>query len=235
MTLRESFAAALSGEGVEIGPLHNPFPLPRSAHAVYADKFDYEKLCEHNADVDPATIVRPAYVCDTHTLDGIDDHSLDFLVASHVVEHLHNPVKALQTWCRVVKPGAPIVCVVPDARYTFDLGRPLTSFDHLLWDYENDGTELKTLSDLFHIAECNLNMHEHLTPETALELAQAIQRDTYDTHFHVWTHDTFGEHLATLIRDHGLPLRVLRSACDGQIESLFLLETLGRKRGLLRR
>lgn len=227
MTLRDSFAAELRGDGLEIGALHNPFPLPPSARALTVDRFDRARLAQIYTDVEIGTIVAPDVVADAHTLKGLDDGSFDFVVASHVIEHLHNPIRAVEAWLRVLRPGGRLLLVVPDCRYTFDKGRPLTPFTHLVWDYESEGTELKTLSDLFHIAECNLNMHDHLTPSSAVELAWKILGDSYDTHFHVWTHRSFHEHLERLVAERGMPLRILKSACDGTIESLFLLELVG--------
>lgn len=171
-------------------------------------------------------ILRPEFVCDTCSLDAIPDGSLDFVIASHLIEHVHNPLKAMLAWHRVLKPRGLVLCIVPDARFTFDKGRPLTTLDHLLWDFINDGMQLKLLSDLFHIAECNLNMHASLTPDTAVDLAKAILAESYDTHFHVWTYDTFVAQLQTLIDHHHLPFRIRDSASDGQLEMLLLLEAL---------
>jgi SAM-dependent methyltransferase len=233
--LRARFAAGLRGRGVEIGALASPLWLPPGASVTYVDKFDYDKLCMHNPDVPAAEICRPELVCDTATLDGLDDASCDFLIACHLLEHAHDPIRALLAWQRVLKPGGLALCIVPDARYTFDRGRPLTSLEHLLWDYANAGTELKRLSDLAHVAECNLNMHDSLDSETAVELARKILGDSYDTHFHVWTYDTFRAQLATLIADYGLPFTVRDGACDEQVEMLFLLEALPRVPGRLDR
>lgn len=222
--LRARFAAGLRGRGVEIGALASPLWLPADASVTFVDKFDYDKLCAHNPDVPAASIRRPEIVCDTTALDGVADGSCDFVIACHLLEHAHDPIRALLAWRRVLKPGGRVLCILPDARYTFDRGRPLTSLDHLLWDFANADTELKRLSDLAHVAECNLNMHPSLTSESALDLARTILADSYDTHFHVWTYDTFSAQLATLIADYGLPFTVRDGACDGLVEMLFLLE-----------
>jgi len=212
VNLRARFASGLRGTGVEIGALANPLWLPPGASVTFVDKFDYDKLCSHNPDVPAETIRRPDVICDTASLDALPDAAYDFLIG----------------WHRVLKPGGLALCILPDARYTFDRGRPLTGLDHLLWDFANAGTEMKRLSDLAHIAECNLNMHASLTLEGALEVAQAILRDSYDTHFHVWTHDSFRIQLATLGTEYGLPFAVRDSACDEHLEMLFLLEALPR-------
>jgi SAM-dependent methyltransferase len=38
----------------------------------------------------------------------------DFCFASHVLEHIANPLKALQGWIRIVKPGGHIILVLPE-------------------------------------------------------------------------------------------------------------------------
>lgn len=224
--LRLRFAGYLNGTGIEIGPLHHPIPIPPDVKVSYVDKFSYEKLCQHNPDVPPDQIVRPDIVCDTASLDLIPDCSLDFVIASHLLEHLHNPLKAMLDWHRVLKPGGLVLCIVPDGRYTFDKGRECTPLDHLLWDFVNDGTEMKVLSDLFHIAECNLNMHKSLNPETAMDLAKQILHDSYDTHFHVWTYDAFLNQMRTLMDDFAFPFKIRKSASDLNIEMLFLFEAM---------
>jgi SAM-dependent methyltransferase len=229
--LRARFVAELRGDGVEIGALASPLWLPPGARVTYVDKFDYAKLCSHNADVPAERIVRPAIVCDTATLDGLADGAYDFLIACHLLEHAHDPIAALLAWHRVLKPGGRAVCIVPDARYTFDRGRPLTSLEHLLWDHANGGTELKRLSDLGHVAECNLNMHPTLDADSATALAARILRDSYDTHFHVWSFASLSAQLAALIADYGLPFRIVDAACDEQVEMLFLLEAVARAPG----
>jgi len=231
--LRARFVAGLSGHGVEIGALASPLWLPPGATVTYVDKFDHQKLCAHNPDVAPEQIQRPEVVCDTASLDGLADGAYDFLIACHLLEHAHDPIRALLAWHRVLEPGGFALCIVPDARYTFDRGRPLTSLDHLLWDFANAGSELKRLADLGHVAECNLNMHPALTVESAVGLAGRILDDSYDTHFHVWTYDSFAAQLAVLIADYGLPFAVRDSACDEQVEMLFLLEALPREPGRL--
>jgi len=223
--LRYQFATYLRGDGIELGPLHEPYPQLPDGRVTYVDKFDYEELCRTNPDVPVEAIVRPTILADAHDLAPIKDGSISFIIASHVFEHLHNPLRALHTWRRSLVDGGVVLLVVPDARRTFDLGRPLTTLDHLLWDYENDPSPLKTLSDVHHIAECNLNMHDDLDVEKALDLAQAIARETYNTHFHVWTHETLVAQLTTLCRDWSLPFAIKEAASD-DVESVLVLEAL---------
>ncbi len=51
---------------------------------------------------------------DGQTLPGIAENSLDFVVASHVLEHLRLPRSAMHRWLQVLKPGGHLIIVVPD-------------------------------------------------------------------------------------------------------------------------
>jgi len=223
---RQLFAKYLHGDGIEIGALHNPFWVPPEAHVRYVDKHSPAELAQTYPDV-PATQIRvPDIVCKTGDLDPIENNSLDFVIASHILEHSDNPLKLLCTWHRKLKVGGSLLLVLPDSRFTFDLGRPLTSLEHLIWDFRNYGSQLKELTDLAHIAECNLNMHDSLNVDSSLELAKTILRTSRDTHFHVWTYDSFQKQLNAMITEYGLPYRVARAACDEKIEMLFLLDAV---------
>lgn len=74
-------------------------------------------------------------------IPSVGDSSIDFVFSSHVVEHLPNLIKALKEWYRIVRPGGYIVMIVPqrDARVK-DRGKPLTKYDEILDDYNNDLT-----------------------------------------------------------------------------------------------
>ncbi len=51
---------------------------------------------------------------DAEFLRTIDNNTFDFIHSSHCLEHLHNPVNALENWLRVLKPSGHLICIVPD-------------------------------------------------------------------------------------------------------------------------
>jgi SAM-dependent methyltransferase len=89
------------------------------------------------------------YVAEASDLSVIRDGIYDFVLASHVLEHVANPLGALQEWKRVLTPGGALLVVVPDKRVTFDHKRPFTAFDHLQVDFQANTPE----SDLTHLNE----------------------------------------------------------------------------------
>lgn len=95
------------------------------------------------------------FVCEASALTPIADQSYDFVLSSHSLEHSANPLKCLDEWKRVLKPGGTLLLVLPDARQTFDHRRPLATFEHLLDDYSKNTGE----DDLTHLDEI-LSLHD---------------------------------------------------------------------------
>jgi len=62
------------------------------------------------------------------------DDSMDFVFASHVLEHFPDPIRALEEWLRVAHRY--VVLVVPHRDRTFDRDRELTPVDELLRRHE---------------------------------------------------------------------------------------------------
>ena len=83
------------------------------------------------------------------TLQGISDERYDFVLSSHNLEHIANPIKAMQNWMRVLKPRGHLVLVLPDKHRTFDYLRPVTPLDHMKEDYARDMDE----DDMTHVEE----------------------------------------------------------------------------------
>lgn len=95
------------------------------------------------------------YICEATDLPAIPACSYDFILASHCLEHIANPLKALKEWLRVLIKGGTLLLIVPDGRYTFDHDRPLTSLHHLMDDLKHDREE----NDLTHLPEI-LKLHD---------------------------------------------------------------------------
>ena len=101
------------------------------------------------------------YISDAVDLNQIESNSYDFVLSSHNIEHMANPLKALDEWTRVLKDGGLLLLVVPDKNGTFDHNRPLTSLKHLIDDFEKNVCE----DDLTHLNEI-LDLHDfRMTPE----------------------------------------------------------------------
>lgn len=88
-------------------------------------------------------------------LHGLADESYDFILSSHCLEHVANPLAALTEWRRVVRPGGALVLILPDPHQTFDHRRPVTTLAHLQADFDRHTGE----DDLTHLEEI-LSLHD---------------------------------------------------------------------------
>lgn len=176
------------GRGVEIGALWRRFPLPRRARVWYIDRLGGEGLEEHYPEL-RGRIIQPDLLADAAELP-LAPASLDFLIASHLLEHLQFPLAALRAWYNLLAPGGVLLLRVPDKRYTFDKRRVRTSLAHLL--SEHDDPKLFGLRD--HYADFVANVAD-LRPDTQ-EFEQTIDdlmRRNYSIHFHAWIDDDVRE------------------------------------------
>lgn len=96
------------------------------------------------------------YIADATDLLLIEDNKYDFVLSSNNLEHIANPLKALEEFCRITKNGGIITIAVPIKEKTFDHNRKDTLFEHLLEDYKRDTKE----DDLTHLPEI-LQLHDY--------------------------------------------------------------------------
>ncbi len=125
-------------DGLEIGPAaHNPFGLNTRNVGLAADRdsFDYEffkqsqlEMCGSFAAIDIS-----ADAADI----PVPNDSTDFVLHSHVWEHLPNPLIALDEWVRITRSVGYLFVIVPkrDAAAS-DKDRPVTSLSSLVQLYE---------------------------------------------------------------------------------------------------
>jgi SAM-dependent methyltransferase len=95
------------------------------------------------------------YVAEATSLSEIASDTYDAVLASHVLEHTANPLKAIHEWLRVIRPGGTLVIVVPNRVANFDRKRPFTSIEHILDDFSKHRSE----DDLTHLEEI-LQLHD---------------------------------------------------------------------------
>jgi SAM-dependent methyltransferase len=133
------------------------------------------------------------------TLEGIADASYDVVLASHVIEHLANPLEALGHWRRVTRDGGHLLLVAPHLSGTFDHRRPVTPLAHMEADLAAGTGE----DDLTHLDEV-LRLHDlDRDPGADPATFEADRRDNERTrllHHHTFT----GPSLVRLLDRAGL-------------------------------
>ncbi|MFC1559499.1 methyltransferase domain-containing protein [Candidatus Margulisiibacteriota bacterium] len=78
------------------------------------------------------------YLCDALELKMISSEAYDFVLSSHTIEHIANPLKALTEWLRILKGKGIILLVVPNKERTIDHKRPVTALAHLIEDFKGN-------------------------------------------------------------------------------------------------
>src|SRR5206468_5202374 len=102
---RRSVAAHyISGSGIEIGALHNPLEVSRSAKVRYVDRMSAEALREHYPELKDKALVHVDIIDDGETLGTVGDATQDFVIANHFLEHCQNPLLTLRNIFRKLRP-----------------------------------------------------------------------------------------------------------------------------------
>lgn len=195
-TIRKDLALRyLRGNGIEIGALDYPLRLPRGARIRYVDHLDEAGLRAVHTDTlrEGRPLVVPDVVDDGARLELFADASVDFVVANHMLEHVEDPVAALQHQLRVLRPGGILYLSLPDARESFDAPRGRTTVAHLLRDHD-DGPQVSRRE---HYEECAEHIEGH-KGEAVSRRADEMDAEGLHPHFHVWEPITFAAFLAAI-------------------------------------
>lgn len=125
--------------GLEIGALCKPVVPPAAGRIEYVDHLPTEALREKYAadpNVDIDQIVPVNYVWGASTLpEAVGDQRFDYVIASHVIEHVPDPIGWFKEIAAVLKPGGVLSLAIPDKRWTFDCRREVTSASALIESY----------------------------------------------------------------------------------------------------
>lgn len=186
--------------GIEIGGPswifrdYSIMPIYRLVHSLDGCNYSKNTLWEKNISEDKTyrfykDKIGYQYITEATDLSMITNSKYDFLISSNCLEHIANPLKALEEWIRVVDDKGYILLVLPDKNFCFDHKREITTFKHLLDDYNNNTKE----DDFTHLKEILLN-HDLLMDIKAGTFEQFKERslDNYKIrglHHHVFNVD----------------------------------------------
>jgi len=134
------------------------------------------------------------YIAEGSDLSEIANNTYDFVLSSHNLEHIANPIKALKEWLRILKQGGCIFLILPDKKFTFDRNREITTFKHIIEDYhdmtqENDTTHLQ---EILMLHDLNLDpdaMHNYESFKNRCERNYEFRC----LHHHVFNHSLLTE------------------------------------------
>jgi len=198
ITRRRQLVGCLFGSGIELGPGHNPFPVDIPGITVrYVDRWEPEDNTRLFPELGEGTVFpQPDIIAnlDSDRLQALDNDSEDFVIASHVLEHLANPIAMIAEVYRVLRPGGVLLILLPDRHVTFDRFREPTALDHLIAEFEDDVREV----DDSHIVEFirataprDAPLSEFLSDDPEERRRQIRVHRDRSIHAHCWDQDEF--------------------------------------------
>jgi predicted SAM-dependent methyltransferase len=230
--------------GLEIGPFDKPLVDRSTARVHYIDYFDVENLRKKaikNANRNENNVVELDYVLKGRQISEVVTNKYDYVVASHVLEHIPNLFGWLRDITLVLNPGGLIFAIVPDCRYTFDLCRPKTSIGELLENHfmkRVKPSQKNAFDQRFyhrHVSSHNLwkNYAEHLSNSIAtFSTSQAYENfnksknEYIDCHCNLFDPLSFREsiEISKEIGIHGFSIKKIKETCRPFLDFIALLE-----------
>ncbi len=217
-------ASFLAGEGIEIGPLHQPLALPPQARARHVDRMSVEDLRREYPELAEWDLTRVDVIDDGEELATVADGSQDFIVANHFLEHCEDPIGTVKTHLSKLKPGGVLFYAVPDKRYTFDFRREVTPLEHMVADHEQGPQRSRRQ----HYEEWGRLVETKPGETEAEQIARADQLEgqQYSIHMHVWTQAEFLQLIVACRERFGEAFEVEAAAQHG-IEFVVVLRKAG--------
>jgi hypothetical protein len=135
----------LFGDGIELGPGHNPFLKPtKQLRVKYLEQSPPEKWGDLYASNGSYTVDKELWnhyiIGEAHALP-VNNESLDFIFSSHVFEHLYNPLGHLTHWHGKLKAGGVVVCVIPAIEGCKDYVAPPCEVETLVKEFNHKNFE----------------------------------------------------------------------------------------------
>lgn len=130
-------------QGIEIGPAaHNPFNLKGStAVGLGPDKDINDYRFFQRAQIDMCGEYCEIDVSGEAEKIPLPSGSQDYVITSHVIEHLPNPILAFKEWYRLLKPDGIMFSIVPLRNaLPSDSGREITTLDTFIRAYKEQWT-----------------------------------------------------------------------------------------------
>lgn len=220
----------LRKSGLELGPLDSPLILKSESDVFYVDHTSTEELQKkyRNEPVTLNKIVAVDYVVGSQTLRrAVRGKKFDYIVASHVIEHIPDIISWFQDMAAVLKPNGIVSFVIPDKRFTFDITRNNSRPGDVLGAYleKHKKAATSTLYDYFSEHRNNVIADEvwnnpyrdfskkprrYKETEAYQMCLDNLKPDRYvDSHCHVFTPYSFFEIIKSLILHDLFPFEII--------------------------
>lgn len=198
--------------GLEVGPLDKPLVKRIDGRQIYYCDYAPREELQRNSSADPEVNVNLTphidFVAPRISSDTFRGMTFDYIIASHVIEHIPDVLSWIQTLLQSLTAGGRLILAIPDKRYTFDLVRPVSTVGQVVQAFLEKRTRptLAQVYDAFSMAmrvdarlcwasqDYAAQSHEPCyTRETALRLARdAFENQTHhDCHCWVFDYESF--------------------------------------------
>lgn len=184
----------IKGKGLEIGALHVPTRVPKTAKVKYIDRMTVLDLRRQYPELNNEKFVDVDIIDDSEHLSKIKDLSQDFIIANHFLEHCQNPIATINNMMRVLKKNGVLYLSIPDKRYSFDADRPVTPINHLMRDY----MEGPVWSKRQHLKEWAKYIDKIKKNSEVERRVLLLDNINYSIHYHAWTQVDMLELMLTL-------------------------------------
>jgi SAM-dependent methyltransferase len=207
---RNVVGQTLSGDVLEIGPGHDPFPIAPGARVCYADRSvqgGRDKNWPELVGLPHGPAARFNINLDVDGLASIPDGSFDAVVACHLIEHLANPIAALREFERVVRLRGRLVLVVPDRNLTFDSVRQATPLAYVLAKYRQGVTQVddEEIKEFCSAIYYQTPIHPPVVREwhnpQRLDFERLELHRRRSIHVHCWSPEEFSSFIAGTVAD----------------------------------
>lgn len=211
------------GKGLEIGALNRPLPVHRCVQVIYVDRVNVDDAYNvHFPELKGADIANVDVMDNAEELNSIPPESQDFIIAGHFLEHTQNPIKTIKSHLSRIRVGGILYYILPDKRFTFDIDRPVTTFEHLLRDYK-EGAEISYDSHMHEYAE----LVDHAKTKEQIETRVKQLKDMkYTIHFHVWDAKALREFFEKTDEVLGYSYTIVDFLEDGKYENIVVLRKI---------
>jgi predicted SAM-dependent methyltransferase len=202
VTNRTVYSFYLSGEGVEIGALAWPLPLPDHVRCRYIDILSTEVL--KGIYKDHKKLIIPVDIIDNgETLASLSKDSQDFIISNHFLEHAVNVIKTLKRWYDLLRADGILFLSVPDRRFTADQARQRTSIEHLFDEFERNVTEIPEDHCIDHLVAWNG------IPRDRIDSLMIQQCRKYGVHNHCWEDEDILQLFEVLFHQKGVKFQLV--------------------------
>lgn len=234
--------------GIEFGPLDRPKVYPDESNIYYIDHVTTEQLKIKYGEghgVNPDNLAPINFIADGRPLKEIvgDTGPFDYVVASHVIEHVPDLVGWLKDIESVLVDGGVLALWVPDKRFTWDIYRALASRQEVAAAHAEKRSRpgLRVILDHFAYAAkagCwplweDFSIANNLEYEHGPDFLEAACRDYQegkyiDVHNWVFTPWSFLDLMGWIVAEYGLSfnLRWFQTTPEFDLQFMVQLEKL---------